>query len=125
MGIQSKIIKKLIKIKVYKCLKNEVIIEMKCLKMLSEEHRCYQVFLEQALKKLNGVDGIDVDIVNGFITINYDSNKQTEENVIKWAYKVKDIGIENFDLIKDQGESNLDNVIKVIEDKLDKELKAY
>lgn len=125
MGIQSKIIKKLIKIKVYKCLKNEVIIEMKCLKMLSEEHRCYQVFLEQALKKLNGVDGIDVDIVNGFITINYDSNKQTEENVIKWAYKVKDIGIENFDLIKDQGESNLDNVIKVIEDKLDKELKSY
>lgn len=125
MGIQSKIIKKLIKIKVYKCLKNEVIIEMKCLKMLSEEHRCYQVFLEQALKKLNGVEGLDVDIVKGLITIKYDSNKQTEENVIKWAYKVKDIGIENFDLIKDQGESNLDNVIKVIEDKLDKELKAY
>lgn len=125
MGIQSKIIKKLIKIKVYKCLKNEVIIEMKCLKMLSEEHRCYQVFLEQALKKLNGVKGLDVDIVKGLITIKYDSNKQSEENVIKWAYKVKDIGIENFDLIKDQGESNLDNVIKVIEDKLDKELKAY
>ncbi len=125
MGIQSKIIKKLIKIKVYKCLKDEVIIEMKCLKMLSEEHRCYQVFLEQALKKLNGVKGLDVDIVKGLITIKYDSNKQSEENVIKWAYKVKDIGIENFDLIKDQGESNLDNVIKVIEDKLDKELKAY
>ena len=125
MGIQSKIIKKLIKIKVYKCLKNEVIIEMKCLKMISEEHRCYQVFLEQALKKLNGVKGLDVDIVKGLITIKYDSNKQSEENVIKWAYKVKDIGIENFDLIKDQGESNLDNVIKVIEDKLDKELKAY
>lgn len=125
MSIQSKIIKKLIKIKVYKCLKDEVIIEMKCLKMLSEEHRCYQVFLEQALKKLNGVEGLDVDIVKGLITIKYDSIKQTEENVIKWAYKVKDIGIENFDLIKDQGESNLDNVIKVIEDKLDKELKAY
>lgn len=125
MGIQSKIIKKLIKIKVYKCLKNEVIIEMKCLKMLSEEHRCYQVFLEQALTKLNGVKGLDVDIVKGLITIKYDSTKQSEENVIKWAYKVKDIGIENFDLIKDQGESNLDNVIKVIEDKLDKELKAY
>lgn len=125
MGIQSKIIKKLIKIKVYKCLKDEVIIEMKCLKMLSEEHRCYQVFLEQALKKLNGVKGLDVDIVKGLITIKYDSNKQSEENVIKWAYKVKDIGIENFDLIKDQGKSNLDNVIKVIEDKLDKELKAY
>ncbi len=125
MGIQSKIIKKLIKIKVYKCLKDEIIIEMKCLKMLSEEHRCYQVFLEQALKKLNGVKGLDVDIVKGLITIKYDSNKQSEENVIKWAYKVKDIGIENFDLIKDQGESNLDNVIKVIEDKLDKELKAY
>ena len=125
MGIQSKIIKKLIKIKVYKCLKDEVIIEMKCLKMLSEEHRCYQVFLEQALKKLNGVKGLDVDIVKGLITIKYDSNKQSEENVIKWAYKVKDIGIENFDLIKDQGESNLDSVIKVIEDKLDKELKAY
>ncbi|MDY6011376.1 hypothetical protein [Clostridium sp.] len=125
MGIQSKIIKKLIKIKVYKCLKDEIIIEMKCLKMLSEEHRCYQVFLEQALKKLNGVKGLDVDIVKGLITIKYDSNKQSEENVIKWAYKVKDIGIENFDLIKDQGKSNLDNVIKVIEDKLDKELKAY
>lgn len=125
MSIQSKIIKKLIKIKVYKCLKDEVIIEMKCLKMLSEEHRCYQVFLEQALTKLNGVKGLDVDIVKGFITIKYDSTKQSEENVIKWAYKVKDIGIENFDLIKDQGESNLDNVIKVIEDKLDKELKAY
>ena len=125
MGIQSKIIKKLIKIKVYKCLKDEIIIKMKCLKMLSEEHRCYQVFLEQALKKLNGVKGLDVDIVKGLITIKYDSNKQSEENVIKWAYKVKDIGIENFDLIKDQGKSNLDNVIKVIEDKLDKELKAY
>ncbi len=125
MGIQSKLIKKLIKIKVYECLKGEVVIEMKCLKMLSEEYRSYEVFLEKALMKLNGVTGIGVDISKGFITINYDSNKQSEENVIKWAYKVKDIGIDNFDLIKTEGEKNLENVVKVIESKLDNELKEY
>lgn len=125
MGIQSKLIKKLIKIKVHECLKGQVVIEMKCLKMLSEEHRSYQVFLEKALMKLDGIKGIDVDISKGFITINYDPNKQSEENVIKWAYKVKDIGIDNFDLIKTEGEKNLENVVKVIENKLDNELKDY
>lgn len=125
MGIQSKLIKKLIKIKVYECLKGQVIIEMKCLKMLSEDYRSYEVFLEKALMKLNGVIGIDVNISKGFITINYDTNKQSEQNVIKWAYKVKDIGIDNFDLIKTEGEKNLENVVKVIEDKLDNELKDY
>lgn len=125
MGIQAKLIKRLIKIKVYECLKGQVVIEMKCLKMLSEEYRSYEVFLEKALSKLNGITSIDVEISKGFITINYDDNKQSEENVIKWAYKVKDIGIDNFDLIKAEGEKNLDNVVKIIENKLDKELKNY
>lgn len=125
MGFKSKMVDKLIKFKVYNYVPGKVIIEMKCLKMISSKHRNYEIFLQRAIMKLKGVTKIEFDLYKGYATINYDENKQNKENIIKWIGSVKSIGIDNLDLIRSYGDKNLDYVVEVIEKKLDKESKKY
>lgn len=125
MGFREKIIGKLIKINIQKSEKGKVIIEVKCLKNVDKKYSKYEKFLKQAIIKLNGVTNVIVEPSKGFITINYDISKQNEKNVIDWTYKVKEIGIENIDLIKTKGERNLDYVVKNIDKRLDDEVKKY
>lgn len=122
---KSKIVNKLINFKVYKCTPGKVIIEMKCLKIILSKHEGYEMFLKKAIMKLNGITKIELDKEKGYATINYDENEQKKENIIKWIGSIKDIGINNLDLIKLHGSRNLDYVVEIIDKKLDKEAKKY
>ena len=125
MSIQSKIIDKLIKINIHKCEKGKIIMEMRCLRNIDSKYNKYEKLFKNAISKLNGITEVYLDSNNGFVIINYDENKQNKENIIDWAYKIRKIGIENVDLIKNKGRDNLPYVVKILEKKLEIEAKKY
>ncbi|WP_024614241.1 hypothetical protein [Clostridium sp. Ade.TY] len=125
MSMQSKVISKLVKINVYKCERGKIIMEIKCLRKVNSKYNKYEKFLKMAITKLNGVTEVNLDSNNGFVIINYDENKQNKENVIDWAYKIREIGIENVDLIKNKGRDNLAYLVENLEKKLELEAKKY
>lgn len=117
------IISQLAKIKVSHSIPGRIRFKVNSLKMIPEEYVVYEKFLHQALKKLDGIETIEVNTVTGSILVTYDINKVYEKRILKWVDKIKEIGIKNYDLIEKYGESNLDYVVKTIEQQLDEAIK--
>lgn len=117
------IISQLTKIKVSHSIPGRIRFKMNSLKMIPDEYRVYEKFLHQALQKLDGIEKVEVNTVTGSILVIYDINRVYEKKILKWVDKVKAIGIKNYDLIEKYGETNLDYIVKTIEQQLDETLK--
>lgn len=91
--------------------------------MIPKQYMTYEKFLKQAIKKLNGVENIEINNVTGSILISYDINKLYEKKLLNWIDVVREIGIKNYDLIEKYGESNLNYVVKAIEQQLEENIK--
>lgn len=125
MGLKEKMMNQIIKIKVQKIEKGQIIFEMKCLKMVSKEFEIYEEFLHKALKKLNGITKVYVDMKERKIAVSFNEDEQDANKVIDWAEEVRRIGIKNSDLIASKGNTDLEYVVKTIEKQLDDELRKY
>lgn len=125
MGIKEKMMNQIIKIRVQRIEKGQIIFEMKCLKMVSKEFEIYEEFLHKALKKLRGITKVYVDMKGGKIAINFNEDEQDASKVIAWAEEVRRIGIKNSDLIASKGKKDLEYVVKTIEKQLDDALKKH
>ncbi|MGL4874420.1 MAG: heavy-metal-associated domain-containing protein [Clostridium sp.] len=113
----------LMKIKIHKKEKGLIIFKINGLKKISEENMQYEKFLHIALKKLDGIEKIVVDFEETTLEVNYNDKKISEGMVLAWIEEVKRIGIDNYDLIEKYGTTNLDYVIKKVEEDLDKSIK--
>lgn len=119
MSIKKIIINQLMKIKVSHSLPGRIRLKVSSLKMVPEEYKIYEKFIGEALKKLKGIQTVDVNSVTGSILITYDTETLYEKKLLSWMDVIKQIGINNYNLIEKYGETNLDFVIKSIEQQLD------
>lgn len=123
MNVKKIIIGQLMKIKVSHSLPGRVRFKVSSLKMIPEEYKIYEKFIGESLKKLKGVESVETNVVTGSILVTYDENLLYEKKLLAWVDKIKEIGIGNFELIEKYGESNLDFVVKTIEQQLDEAVK--
>ncbi|MGL5647582.1 MAG: HMA2 domain-containing protein [Clostridium sp.] len=118
------IISQIAKIKVVHSIPGRIRFKVNSMKMIPDEYKDYQKFLFEALEKLDGITNVEINLVTGSIIVNYDINKLYEKKVLKWVDTIKSIGINNYDIIEKYGETNLDFVIKTINQQLDEAVKS-
>lgn len=123
MNLKKFIIGQLLKIKVSHSIPGRVRLKVSSLKLVPEEYRIYQKFINDALRKLDGIKTVEVNNITGSILVTYDENVLYEKKILRWIDKLKEIGLNNFDLIQKYGESNLEYVIKTINQQLDEVVK--
>lgn len=117
------VISKLMKIKVAHSIPGRIRFKVSTLKEIPEEYMIYEKYLHQALKKLEGIDSVDVNRVTGSIVVTYDIKKTYEEKILKWIEIIKEVGLKNLDLIEKYGEINTEYVVDTVEQQLDEAIK--
>lgn len=117
------IISQIAKIKVSHSIPGRIRFKVNSMKMIPDEYKEYQKFLFEALEKLDGITNVEINLVTGSILVNYDINKLYEKKVLKWIDTIKSVGINNYDVIEKYGDTNLDFVIKTINQQLDEAVK--
>lgn len=117
------IISQIAKIKVAHSIPGRIRFKVNSMKMIPDEYKEYQKFLFEALEKLDGITNVEINLVTGSILVNYDINKLYEKKVLKWVDTIKSVGINNYDVIEKYGDTNLDFVIKTINQQLDEAVK--
>lgn len=113
------LVSKLIKIKIIDSKPGKLNLKIDGINKISEEYFVYEKFLKQALVIKEGVKDISVDFSKKEISIFYDKNKLTEEKVMGWINKVKDIGFDNYELITEHWDSDPEYVVKKIKKQLE------
>lgn len=123
MNIKKFLISQLMKIKVAHSMPGRIRFKVSSLTMIPEEYRKYEKFIGESIGRLNGITKVDVNNITGSVLVTYDTNLLYEKKILKWVDKIKEIGIGNYELIEKYGESNVDFVIKTIEQQLDEAVK--
>lgn len=121
--LKKLIILQLSKIKVSHSIPGRIRLKVNSLKMMPKEYMVYEKFLNEALNKLKGITSVEVNNITGSILISYDVSTTYEKKVLRWIEKIKEIGIRNIDLIEKYGETNLEFVVKTINQQLEEDLK--
>ena len=121
MNFKKFIIGQLMKIKVSHSLPGRL--KVSSLKLIPKEYIVYEKFIDESLKKLDGVTSVEINNLTGSILVIYDVNITYEKKILRWIEKLKEIGLNNFELIEKYGESNLDFVIKTINQQLNEAVK--
>lgn len=112
------IISKLAKIKIVESKRGLLTVKLDILEKIPEEYIFYQTYLKDALKIIEGVEDVSVDLNLSKITIIYNENLLNRDRLLSWIEKVKEIGLKNYDFIEQNGQNNLEEVV----DKLTLEL---
>ena len=123
MNFKKFIIGQLMKIKVPHSLPGRLRLKVSSLKLIPKEYIVYEKFIDESLKKLDGVTSVEINNLTGSILVIYDVNITYEKKILRWIEKLKEIGLNNFELIEKYGESNLDFVIKTINQQLNEAVK--
>ena len=123
MNFKNFIIGQLMKIKVSHSLPGRLRLKVSSLKLIPKEYIVYEKFIDESLKKLDGVTSVEINNLTGSILVIYDVNITYEKKILRWIEKLKEIGLNNFELIEKYGESNLDFVIKTINQQLNEAVK--
>lgn len=123
MNFKKFIIGQLMKIKVSHSLPGRLRLKVSSLKLIPKEYIVYEKFIDESLKKLDGITSVEINNLTGSILVIYDVNITYEKKILRWIEKLKEIGLNNFELIEKYGESNLDFVIKTINQQLNEAVK--
>ena len=123
MNFKKFIIGQLMKIKVSHSLPGRLRLKVSSLNLIPKEYIVYEKFIDESLKKLDGVTSVEINNLTGSILVIYDVNITYEKKILRWIEKLKEIGLNNFELIEKYGESNLDFVIKTINQQLNEAVK--
>ncbi len=116
-------ISQMLKIKIEKRMKGEIVFRINSLKKADDEYGKYEKFLHQALNKLKGIKKVNVDTKEGLVDVIYDEKVLSEELLLRWVDILKEVGIENYDFIESTWEENEELVVKTLEKRLDEEMK--
>lgn len=123
MNIKNHIIKHFIKFKVVHSIPGRLRLKVSNASKIPQEAKDYDKYVIQGLKMLDGIKDVEFNYITGSVVITYDTKKTYEEKIIKWINKVIDIVLENFKLIEENGQNNIEFVIDTLEQKLNEAIK--
>ena len=123
MNIKNHIIKHFIKFKVVHSIPGRLRLKVSNASKIPQEAKDYDKYVIQGLKMLDGIKDVEFNYITGSVVITYDTKKTYEEKIIKWINKVIDIVLENFKLIEENGQNNVEFVIDTLEQKLNEAIK--
>ena len=92
---------------------------------IADKYKVYEPYIISALRLLNGVESVDVSYETGVITIEYDIFNTNVSEIDKWMRVVLDTILDYYDLIKQYGETQIEQVAKKIEGVLQKKAEAF
>ncbi|WP_055070850.1 hypothetical protein [Clostridium massiliamazoniense] len=116
--IKNIIAKKTIKFKVLESVENKLVIKIESVFKGKEEISSYNYLLDRIPNIVPGINSVSLDYNNLIGTITYDNKKINEEKILKILEISKKAIIDDFDYIEENYESNLDEVIDLMEKKL-------
>lgn len=115
LGIKKQFIKSMIKLEVVGNAPGRLQIYVAQIKKIQEEYKHYQVYAENAILMLNGVQDVDVDYLSGVVTIKYNADIVNPQQIYKWIQVIIDLGIDYYDELKAIWEKDGDEDQKVEE----------
>lgn len=123
MFIKKVIISNLMKINVSHSMPGRIRLKIAQLKDIPQEYRIYEKYILDGVRKLDGINEVEVNYITGSVLIKYDDTKLYEKKILAWIDILKKIAIKNMDEIEKYGETNTEHVVSMINRQLDDELK--
>lgn len=117
-NLKKHIFKHFAKVKVVHSISGRLRLKLVNASNIPEEYSCYIKYLKDALCILPGINNAKFNHVIGTILIEYSVDKVYEEKILKWIDTIIKVGSDNFQLIKDYGEDNLEYVVDTLERQL-------
>lgn len=119
------IIKQFIKVKVIDDTPGKLTLKVPNSLKVEEEYRWYDEFVARGIKILNGIEDVKFNYDSGTILFIYETNKVSQDKILKWVNVIIDVVVKNLKFIEDNGENNLDYVINTLEQKLQEKVKEF
>lgn len=117
-NLKKHIFKHFAKVKVVHSMPGRLRLKLVNTSNIPEEYSYYIKYLKDALCILPGIDKVKFNHVIGTILIEYNVDKVYEEKILRWIDTIIKVGADNFQLIKDYGENNLQYVVDTLEQQL-------
>lgn len=125
IGIKETLKYSLSKIKVIHTLPGRLRLKIPYLNTVPLEYRKYDDKILQGIKILKGIETLTINYDINTVLITYDISILYEKKLISWVNRVIKVGIDNIDLFRNYGETNLNYVINTIENQLRDIVKEY
>ena len=100
LGIKKQLIKSMIKPEVVGNAPGKLQIYVAQIKKIDDEYKHYQVYAENAISLLKGVEDLDVDYAKGIIIIKYDSKVVNAQQIYRWLQVIIDLGVDYYEELK-------------------------
>ncbi|APM38525.1 HMA2 domain-containing protein [Clostridium kluyveri] len=117
-NLKKHIFKYFAKVKLVHSMPGRLRLKLVNVSNIPEEYSYYIKYLKDALCILPGIDKVKFNHVIGTILIEYSVDKAHEEKILKWIDTIIKVGSDNFQLIKDYGENDLEYVVDTLEQQL-------
>ena len=125
IGIKETLKYSLSKIKVMHSLPGRIRLKVPHLNRVPPEHRSHHDEIIHAMKILNGIEALTINYELGTVLITYDTKVLYEKKLLAWVNRVIRVNIDNVELYKKYGDTNLQYVINTIEHQLRDIVKEY
>lgn len=116
--LKEMIFKKGFKITVLDNSNNNCVIKFDIPLKLKEENKKYTYLIEEIPDIIKGVNKVDLNFEKLIAKIYYDENLINLDKILKILDIVKELIIEEWDYIKENGEDNIDSVLAILKEKL-------
>lgn len=116
--LKEMIFKKGFKITVLDNSNNNCVIKFDIPLKLKEENKKYTYLIEEIPDIIKGVNKVDLNFEKLIAKIYYDENLINLDKILKILDIAKELIIEKWDYIKENGEDNIDIILAVLKEKL-------
>lgn len=109
-GLKKQFIKSFIKLEIVSNTPGELKLYIAQISQVEEPFKAYEHYGVTAVKLLLGIRDIKVNYDEATVTIKYNTDRLSAQQIYKWLETLIDITIENLDFIKKYGETDVEYV---------------
>ncbi|ADL53597.1 HMA2 domain-containing protein [Clostridium cellulovorans] len=125
IGIKEMLRYSLTKTRVVHSLPGRIRLKVPHLNRVPIQHRNHHSEILHAIRILNGIEDVTINYDLGTVLITYDTKVLYERKLLAWVDRVIQVNIDNVELFRRYGETNLQYVINTIEHQLKDIVKEY
>lgn len=115
LGIKKQFIKNMIKLEIVSNAPGKLQLYIAQIKKIEDEYKFYEIYAENAMTLLKGVENLQIDYMKGIATVKYDPEKVSVQKVYKWIQRMIDVGIDYYDSLKEiwEKQPNVEESVKI------------